>query len=124
VLAIPRRALVLDEPTAMLDPDGRAEVLTAIARQHADGLTIVLVTQEMDEVLPADRVVALEHGTVAFEGGPAEFFAQNDLLARLSLGLPMAGEVALELASRGRRLAPLPLTVEELVMRLGVEGLT
>ena len=122
VLAIPRRALVLDEPTAMLDPDGRREVLAAIARQHADGLTIVLVTQEMDEVLPADRVVALEHGTVAFAGSPAELFAQNDLLERLSLGLPMAGEVALALASLGRRLTPLPLTVDELVAGLHSEA--
>ena len=122
VLAIPRQALVLDEPTAMLDPDGRNEVLAAIARQHADGLTIVLVTQEMDEVLPADRVVALERGTVAFAGSPAELFAQSELLVRLSLGLPIAGEVALALASRGRRLVPLPLTVEELVERLGTES--
>jgi hypothetical protein len=66
--------------------------------------------------------VALERGTVAFAGSPAELFAQRELLVRLSLGLPIAGEVALALASRGRRLVPLPLTVEELVERLGTES--
>ncbi len=59
MLAVPRRVLVLDEPTAMLDPAGRDEVLAAVRREADRGLTVVLVTQEMDEVLLADRVVAL-----------------------------------------------------------------
>ena len=68
VLAIPRRVLVLDEPTAMLDPAGRDEILAAVGEAHRGGLTIVYVTQEMDEVLGAGTVVALEGGAAVFAG--------------------------------------------------------
>ena len=88
VLAVPRRVLVLDEPTAMLDPAGRDEVLAAVRREADDGLTVVLVTQEMDEVLLADRVVALAAGRTVFDGLPAALFADTGLLRELSLGLP------------------------------------
>lgn len=118
VLAIPRKVLVLDEPTAMLDPAGRDEVLEAVERERAAGLTIVFVTQEMDEVVRADRVVALERGRVAFEGSPRELFAAPALVRRLSLGLPAAGALALALADLGAPLQPLPLTLDELVAAL------
>ena len=120
VLAIPRRVLVLDEPTAMLDPAGRDEILAAVSAAHAGGLTVVYVTQEMDEVLNADRVVALEAGAAVFSGAPHELFAAADLVRRLSLGLPGPGEVALALQARGawpsQRLA---LSLDELVAVLG-----
>jgi energy-coupling factor transport system ATP-binding protein len=119
VLAVPRRVLVLDEPTAMLDPAGRSEVLEAVRGLRAGGLAVVYVTQEMDEVVGADRVVALEWGTVVYEGTVDGLFGDGDLLRRLGLGLPAAGELALELASAGRPLAPLPLTLEELLAALG-----
>jgi energy-coupling factor transport system ATP-binding protein len=118
VLAIPRRVLVLDEPTAMLDPAGREEVLTAVRREHAAGLTVVYVTQEMDEVLEADRVVVLEGGRVRFVGGPRELFGRPELGEGLGLGLPPAGAVAMALAARGRALHPVPLTLDELVSGL------
>ncbi len=118
VLAIPRRALVLDEPTAMLDPAGRAEVLAAAARLRDEGLGVLYITQEMDEVLDADRVVALERGSVVYAGGVTGLFEQPELVRRLGLGLPPAGELALELAHRGRRLEPLPLSVDALVAAL------
>jgi energy-coupling factor transport system ATP-binding protein len=121
VLAIPRQVLVLDEPTAMLDPAGRVEVLAAVRRERAGGLTVVYVTQEMDEVLEADRVVALESGRVAFVGPPRELFGRHDLVARLGLGLPPAGAVAHALAARGRVLDPVPLTLDELATGLGRE---
>ncbi len=120
VLTIPRRVLVLDEPTAMLDPAGRDDVLAAVTAAHAGGLTVVLVTQEMDEVLGADKVVALEGGAAVFAGAPADLFADAALVRRLSLGLPAAGEVALALQARaGWRGACLPLTIDELVAGLG-----
>jgi energy-coupling factor transport system ATP-binding protein len=119
VLAVPRRVLVLDEPTAMLDPAGRAEVLDAVRGLRAEGLAVVYVTQEMDEVVGADRVVALEGGSVVYAGDVAGLFGEAELLRRLGLGLPAAGELALELAARGRALAPLPLTMAELVAALG-----
>ncbi len=117
VLAIPRRVLVLDEPTAMLDPAGRDEVLAAVRREAERGLTVVLVTQEMDEVLLADRVVALAAGRAVFAGRPADLFAEHDLLRELSLGLPPAAEVGLALVERGA-LAKLTFTLDELVAAL------
>jgi energy-coupling factor transport system ATP-binding protein len=101
VLAIPRRVLVLDEPTAMLDPAGRDEILAAVTAAHRDGLTVVYVTQEMDEVPNADRVIALEAGAAVFAGPAEDLFGNADLVRRLALGLPIAGEVALALQERG-----------------------
>jgi energy-coupling factor transport system ATP-binding protein len=118
VLAIPRRALVLDEPTAMLDPAGQAEVLAAVARERENGLTIAFVTQEMDEVLGADRVVALERGSAVFDGPPAELFARPQLISDLSLGLPAAGELGLALIQAGHGFARTPLTLDELIDEL------
>jgi energy-coupling factor transport system ATP-binding protein len=118
VLAVPRRVLVLDEPTAMLDPAGRAEVLDAVRGLRAEGLAVVYVTQEMDEVVGADRAVALDHGAVVYSGGVRGLFGEGELVRRLGLGLPAAGDLALELAARGRRLEPLPLTLDELVREL------
>jgi energy-coupling factor transport system ATP-binding protein len=117
VLAVPRRVLVLDEPTAMLDPAGRDEVLAAVRAEAASGLTVVLVTQEMDEVLLADRAVALAEGRTVFDGPSRELFADRALLRSLSLGLPPAAEVGLALLEGGV-LPRLPLTVDELVSEL------
>ena len=117
VLAVPRRVLVLDEPTAMLDPAGRDEVLAAVRAEAARGLTVVLVTQEMDEVLLADRAVALAEGRTVFDGPSRDLFADRSLLYALSLGLPPAAEVGLALLERGA-LPRLPLTVDELVSEL------
>ena len=121
VLAIPRRVLILDEPTAMLDPQGREEVLTALAELHAEGLTVVLVTHEMDEVVDAGRVVALDAGTKAFDGPPAEFFGDLGLVSRLRLGLPVPAELALALAARGREFRRLPFTLDDLIVDLAPE---
>jgi hypothetical protein len=76
------------------------------------------VTQEMDEVVGADRVIALESGVVVYEGSVAGLFGDDELVARLGLGLPAAGELALALAARGRHVTPLPLTADELVAAL------
>ena len=119
VLAVPRRALVLDEPTAMLDPAGRDEVLEAVRGLRAGGLAVLYVTQEMDEVVGADRVVALEAGTVVYTGSVGGLFGDGALVRRLGLGLPAAGELALELAAVGREFAPLPLTLDEMLVALG-----
>lgn len=118
VLAVPRRVLVLDEPTAMLDPAGRAEVLAAVGALRADGLAVVYVTQEMDEVVGADRVVALERGSLVYAGSVSGLFGDEALLRGLGLGLPVAGELALELAARDRGLGTLPLTIDGLLAAL------
>ncbi len=118
VLAVPRRVLILDEPTAMLDPAGREEVLAAARELRGEGLAVVYVTQEMDEVVGADRVIALESGVVVYEGAVSGLFGDDELVARLGLGLPAAGELALALSARGRHVTPLPLTADELVAAL------
>jgi len=118
VMAVPRRVMVLDEPTAMLDADGRRDVLAATRRLRGDGLTVIAVTQEMDELPDADRVVALDDGTVAFDGSARDLFADGEAIERLGLGLPIAAEVALELRRRGAPLPRLPLSVAELVSAL------
>lgn len=119
VIAVPRRVLVLDEPTAMLDPAGRDEVLSAVRELRGEGLAIVYITQEMEETVGADRVVALELGTEAYAGDADGLFADTALVRRLGLGLPAAGELALALAERGRELSGLPLTIDELLDALG-----
>jgi len=119
VIAVPRRVLVLDEPTAMLDPAGRDEVLTAVRELRDEGLAIVYITQEMDEAVGADRVVALERGTEVYAGDAGGLFADVALVRRLGLGLPAAGELALALAEQGRDLPGLPLTMDELLDALG-----
>lgn len=118
VLAVPRKVLVLDEPTAMLDPAGREEVLAAARELRGEGLAVVYVTQEMEEVVGADRVLALERGEAVYEGSVEGLFHDPGLVRRLGLGLPAAGEIALALAARGRTLAQLPLTADELVAEL------
>ncbi len=122
VLAIPRSLLVLDEPTAMLDAQGRAEVLDAIARVREDGLSVVLVTQEMDELRLAERVVALEGGAVVFDGPPVELFRRLELVRRLRLGLPQAAALGVALVERGRAMRHLPLDGEELAVELEARG--
>jgi energy-coupling factor transport system ATP-binding protein len=118
VLAIPRRVVVLDEPTAMLDPIGRKEVLAAVAELRAEGLAIVLITQEMAEVVGADRVIALERGRTAFSGAATDLFTDTDLVRRLRLGLPAPAELALALIAHGRDIPRLTLTVDELLEEL------
>jgi energy-coupling factor transport system ATP-binding protein len=118
VLAVPRRVLVLDEPTAMLDPAGRQEVLEAVDGLRREGLSIVFVTQEMDEAVGADRVVALEQGAVTYAGPVRGLFGDHQRVRRLGLGLPPAGELALALGERGAELEGPPLTLDELVAAL------
>lgn len=118
VLAVPRTLLVLDEPTSMLDAAGKHDVLAAVRRLHAEGLTVILVTQEMEEAAIAARVIALDAGTVAFDGPAATLFTDQEALARLSLGLPLPAAVAAEVERRGRRLGTLPLDLEGLVTAL------
>ena len=98
----------------MLDPAGRDEVLGAVAHLRAEGLSIVYITQEMDEVVGVDRVVALERGAEAYAGPAEGLFADSALVARLGLGLPVAGELAVALAAR-RPLPRVALTLDELV---------
>ncbi|MCL6554080.1 MAG: ATP-binding cassette domain-containing protein, partial [Firmicutes bacterium] len=102
VLAMRPRALVLDEPTAGLDPRGRRDLLARVESLHEGGLAVVLVTHNMDDVARlADRVVVLSAGRVVATGTPAEIFSREDDLRALGLGLPQAAQLVRALRSRG-----------------------
>jgi energy-coupling factor transport system ATP-binding protein len=102
VLAMRPRVLVLDEPTAGLDPHGRRELLDRIQRLHRQGLTVVVVTHSMDDAVAlARRIVVMHAGRVVMEGTPAEIFARGDDLVRLGLALPQAARVVRALRRRG-----------------------
>ena len=118
VLAMRPRCLVLDEATAMLDPEGRREVLDTVRRLHDGGTTVVSITHFMSEVPLADRVIVMNEGEIALEGTPREIFEQGDRLRDLELDVPQVTQVAESFAAQGHPLRPLPITVSELVAAL------
>ena len=102
VLAMKPDCIVLDEPTAMLDPKGRLEVLETIHRLNKEeGITIVIITHFMEEAVTADRVVVMKNGVKLQEGTPREIFTQVDTLKDLGLDVPVAAEVASKLNQKG-----------------------
>ncbi len=110
-LAMQPDVLVLDEPSALLDPAGRAAVLEICRRLNAAGMTIVLITHFMEEALAASRVLVMEEGAVALEGTPEQVFATEEAAARLQqlhLELPFATQLALDLRAAG---IPVSLTL-------------
>ena len=102
VLAMKPDCIVLDEPTAMLDPKGRLEVLETIHRLNKEeGITIVIITHFMEEAVTADRVVVMKNGVKLQEGTPREIFTQVDTLKDLGLDVPVAAEIASKLIQKG-----------------------
>ena len=115
ILAIEPEILVLDEPTAGLDPAGRKELMALFEALHKNGMTLVLVTHMMDDVANfADTVFALEAGKLVLKGSPREVFQQVDYLQKLQLGVPQITNFALQLKRRGLSLGRLPIKIEEL----------
>lgn len=118
-LAMKTRCLVLDEPTAMLDPQGRAEVMETVYRLHEQqGITIVLITHFMEEAALADRVVVMADGCVADDGTPREIFRKAAALKALGLDVPLATELGLELRASGLDVPQDILTDDELTSAL------
>ena len=102
VIAMQTRCIVLDEPTAMLDPNGRKEVLATIKRLNKErGITVVLVTHFMDEAVQADRVVVIDNGEVYMDGTPREVFSKADELIAVGLDVPQATQLAKALKAQG-----------------------
>ncbi|HHX66314.1 MAG TPA: energy-coupling factor transporter ATPase [Chloroflexi bacterium] len=118
ILAMRPACLVLDESTAYLDPLSRREVLDLVADLHHDGLTVVIITHYMEEVVAAQRVIALEAGRIALQGMPRDLYAHADRLAALGLALPAAAAIAYGLRRRGLDLPEGILTTSELVATL------
>ncbi len=116
VLAMETGCIVLDEPTAMLDPRGRAEVMETIRRLNREkGVTIVLITHYMDEAVRAGRVVVMDEGAVLMDGGPREVFGQVERLKRHDLDVPQPTELVYRLNMAGIKLPTVPLSVEECI---------
>lgn len=102
ILAMHPQCIVLDEPTSMLDPKGRTDVMKTIEQLNRElGITIVLITHHMEEAARAKRVVVLDHGQVALDDEPANVFYQVDLLKRLKLDVPQITELCLRLRKKG-----------------------
>ena len=119
VIAMEPKCIVLDEPTAMLDPRGRREVIETVGRLNKEkGITVVLITHHMDEAAKADRVVVLHKGQVAADGTPKEVFSQVELLHRLGLAAPDAVELCWELNKQGFHLPLDKLEPEECAQAL------
>ncbi len=114
VLAMHPTCLVLDEPTAMLDPRGRREVLDTVCRlAREQGMTVVLITHYMEEAAMADRVVVMDEGRVLTDGTPREVFAQAPLLQQVGLDVPQPTALAAALRARGVDIPADVLTAEE-----------
>ena len=119
VLAMHPKCIILDEPTAMLDPNGRKEVIRAVrALNDVERITVVLITHYMEETIHADRVFVMDQGKVAMEGTPREIFSQVDRLKELRLDVPQVTLLAYELKKRGLSLPDGILTVQELTKAL------
>ena len=115
VLAMHPKCIVLDEPTAMLDPNGRKEVIRAVrALNEVEGVTVILITHYMEEIIHADRVFVMDQGKIAMQGTPREIFSQVEKLKDLRLDVPHVTLVSYELQKRGLPLPDGILTCEEL----------
>ncbi len=120
VIAMHPKCIILAEPTAMLDPNGRKEVIRAVrALNDVEEITVILITHYMEEIIHADRAIVMDEGRIAMEGTPREIFSQVEKLKSLRLDVPQVTLLAHELKQNG---VPLPdgiLTTEELVTALG-----
>jgi ABC-type multidrug transport system ATPase subunit len=113
------KCIVLDEPTAMLDPNGRGEVMSTIhSLNKEEGITVLHITHHMDEVIGADRVIVMDEGRIVLQGTPREVFSQVKLLRSLHLDVPQVTDLAERLRKRGYAIPQGTLTVNEMVMLL------
>ena len=114
VIAMEPQVIVLDEPTAMLDPQGRSEVVATVTRLCWEkGITVVFITHHMSECVGADRLIVMSGGTVRADGTPAEVFSDVELMRREGLSVPATTEVEYELNKCGFKLPLSALTVDE-----------
>lgn len=124
VMAMEPKCIILDEPTAMLDPDGRADVLRAVHTLNREkGITVILITHYMEEVVDSDYVYVMEKGKVFMEGKPREIFKDVELLKEHSLDVPQVTLLAHELRKAGLNLPECVLTRQELVDALNEIGM-
>ena len=114
VVAIRPRCIIFDEPTAMLDPRGRKDIMEIIEKLHREGITVILITHFMDEAVKADRVVIMNKGQILLDGTPEHVFSQDELIRSARLDVPMAAEIAIYLRENGIDVPPEVVTAERL----------
>lgn len=115
ILALNSDCIILDEPTAMLDPSGRREVMETLRKLHDQGKTILLITHYMDEAVQADRVIIMDKGNIKLDGTPKEVFKNIEEIKRFGLDVPQVTELAQELKKEGIDLPSDIIEIKELV---------
>ena len=119
IIAMEPECIVLDEPTAMLDPKGREEVMSTIMRLNKEeGITVVLITHYMDEAVKADRVIVMDDGKVLTQGTPQDVFTQVELLKRHRLDVPQVTDLCYKLRACGVDIDNLCLSTDECIDKL------
>lgn len=119
ILAMMPECIILDEPTAMLDPSGRKEVLETIKDVNKNlGITIILITHYMDEAAQADRVIVMDKGEIKMEGTPREVFAKVEEIKSIGLDVPQVTELAYEMQKEGIDISTEILNIDEMVNEL------
>lgn len=119
ILAMMPECIILDEPTAMLDPSGRKEVLETIKDVNKNlGITIILITHYMDEAAQADRVIVMDKGEIKMEGTPREVFANVEEIKNIGLDVPQVTELAYEMQKEGIDISTEILNIDEMVNEL------
>ena len=115
VVAMKPQCIILDEPTAMLDPRGRDEVMAIMKKLHQEGITILLITHFMEEAAQAERVIIMDQGRICMDGTPEEIFARSREIRELSLDVPLPVELAEGLRENGIPVPRSIITTEEMV---------
>ena len=114
-LAMKPKCIIFDEPTAMLDPRGREDILKIIKKLNDEGITTILITHFMDEAVQADRVIIMNDGEIVLDGSPMEVFSQAEKIMKVNLEVPIAVELAGRLRKRGIKIPGNVVTVEDMV---------
>ena len=118
ILAMQPKCLVLDEPTSMLDPVGRDEVINTLMSLNKKGITIILITHNMEEIVDVDKVFVMNKGELEMQGTPREIFKEVDKLKSFGLEVPQVTELAYELRKNGVQISDSILTAKDLVSEL------
>lgn len=119
IIAMQPKCIVLDEPTAMLDPKGRQEVMDTIKFLNKEkGITIILITHYMDEAVQADRIIVMDKGNILTQGTPQQVFSEVELMKKHSLDVPQSIELIYLLRKNGIKIDKLPLTPDDCIFML------
>lgn len=115
VVAMKPKCIIFDEPTAMLDPKGRSEIMSIIDELHAEGITVILITHFMDEAVRADRVIIMHEGRILLDGTPQEVFEREELIRSVNLDVPLMVEMGAKLRKAGIDVPKDIITEEKMV---------